>query len=135
MGWLGIRLISIVLLTSGCALSARAPASVVRKDVATLDATYRSAGGYSGADKESLAAAWEDDTGYVKPYVPVVLPPRVLKVWVPAHVSGGAREVMVAGHWTFVMLRPAEWFIDRQQRMDQELSVIVPQVPDTDKEP
>jgi hypothetical protein len=135
MGWLGIRLIFIVLLTSGCSLSARGPVSVVRKDAVTLGGTYRAAARSSGAEKESQTVVWGVDTGHVKPYVPVVLPPKVIKVWVPAHVSGGEREVMVGGHWAFVMLRPAEWFIDRQQGMDQEMSVIIPQVPDTAKEP
>lgn len=135
MGWLGIRLIFIVLLTSGCALSARGPVSVAGKDPVTLGGTCRAAARSSGAEKELQAPVREVDTGYVKPYVPVVLPPRVIKVWVPAHVSGGEREVMVGGHWAFVMLRPAEWFIDRQQATDQELSVIIPQVPAVDKEP
>ena len=51
-------------------------------------------------------------TGYVKPYLPVIRPPRVIKVWVPSHVASDDHRALVAGHWTFLMLESTRWFIE-----------------------
>jgi len=53
--------------------------------------------------------------GYVKPYVPVIRSPRVIKVWVPAHVLSADKSVMVSGHWTFMMLDATRWFIEGER--------------------
>lgn len=63
--------------------------------------------------------------GYVKPYIPVVNEPVVRKVWVPDHKSEGNTDVMIAGHWVYVMIRPATWFIEGEV-IDSKLPVIVP---------
>ena len=44
------------------------------------------------------------------PYVPVVTPPRVRRVWIPAHVD--ELGDMVAGHWVYLMLEPSRWLLD-----------------------
>lgn len=46
------------------------------------------------------------------PYVPVVTPPRVQRVWIPAHVDDVGD--MVAGHWIYLMLERSRWFVDEK---------------------
>ena len=42
------------------------------------------------------------------PYVPVVTPPRVQRVWIPAHIDESGD--LVAGHWIYLMLERSRWF-------------------------
>ena len=44
------------------------------------------------------------------PYVPVVTPPRVRRVWIPAHVD--ELGDMVSGHWLYLMLERSRWLVD-----------------------
>lgn len=44
------------------------------------------------------------------PYVPLVDPPRVQRVWIPAYVNDAGD--LVAGHWIYLMLRSSRWFLD-----------------------
>ena len=60
--------------------------------------------------------ALDPPAGYVKPYLPVIRPPRVIKVWIPAHVLKEDRKIMVAGHWSFVMLEGTQWFVEGEVR-------------------
>jgi hypothetical protein len=48
--------------------------------------------------------------GYVAPYVPVVLPPEVRRVWVPTHEN--AEGELVSGHWVYVRFTDFRWFTD-----------------------
>ncbi len=50
--------------------------------------------------------------GYEKPYLPVVVPPKVIKAWVPSHVFADDSQVMVSGHWVFLMLDGTRWGIE-----------------------
>ena len=63
--------------------------------------------------------------GYVKPYIPIMNGPVVRKVWIPDHKSQDNADVMIAGHWNYVMIQPPTWFMDGQS-MDARLPVIVP---------
>lgn len=63
--------------------------------------------------------------GYVKPYIPVMNEPVVHKVWIPDHKSRDDSDVMIAGHWNYVMIQPPTWFIDNSL-MDTQLPMIVP---------
>ncbi|MBF0485818.1 MAG: TraV family lipoprotein [Candidatus Omnitrophica bacterium] len=67
--------------------------------------------------------------GYVKPYLPVMVPPRVVKVWIPAHTVSGDKDVLVAGHWTFVMVEEPGWYIKNELSLKMTAEVIVPSLP------
>ena len=44
------------------------------------------------------------------PYVPVMKPPRVQRVWIPATVNDAGD--LVSGHWVYLELQPSRWLID-----------------------
>ncbi len=53
------------------------------------------------------------------PYVPLVEPPRVQRVWIPAYLNDAGD--LVSGHWVYLMLEGSRWFLEdpgegRQQR-------------------
>jgi hypothetical protein len=64
--------------------------------------------------------------GYVKPYVPVVEPADVRLVWMPAHKSKSAPEVLVSGHWVYIMVKESTWFIDAQSKSEAKIPLILP---------
>jgi hypothetical protein len=63
--------------------------------------------------------------GYVKPYVPVIQQPVIRKVWIPDHKSQEDADVLVAGHWTYVMVQGPKWFIDTQMVEENEIRLPV----------
>jgi len=64
--------------------------------------------------------------GYVKPYVPVVEPADVRLVWIPVHKSKYSSEVLVSGHWVYIMVKEPRWFIDTQAKSEAKIPLIVP---------
>jgi hypothetical protein len=64
--------------------------------------------------------------GYVKPYVPVVQPADVRLVWIPAHKSEYSPEVLVSGHWVYLMVKEPHWFIDTVESDKVKVPLIVP---------
>ena len=44
------------------------------------------------------------------PYVPVMNPPRVQRVWTPAYVNDAGD--LVSGHWVYLLLQPSRWLLD-----------------------
>ncbi len=115
------RLISLwmfVTLISGC-VTAVSPGLTTPTDsqVNTFADTYRKAKQARKTVADDLPLLSLDvPTGFTKPYMPVILPPRVIKVWVPAHVLKEDRRIMVSGHWSFVMLEGTHWFIEGEVR-------------------
>ena len=62
------------------------------------------------------------------PYIPVIHPPDVQRVWIPSRIN--AHGDLASGHWIYLKVRPAEWFLKR--RNDSELSGMrleMPRVP------
>ena len=118
MGFMWISLLAIIFGISGCAssLGARKVAPDERQ-VKTFADIYRQS---KHADKTSAinvpALSLNAPEGYVKPYIPVIRPPQVIKVWVPSHVLKDDKSIMVAGHWSFVMLEETKWFIEGEVR-------------------
>ena len=56
------------------------------------------------------------------PYLPLVQPPEVRRVWVTAHLN---REGdLIAGHWVYLMLEPSSWLL--RYRGPQELKLKLP---------
>ena len=43
------------------------------------------------------------------PYLPLVQPPHVKRVWVTAHLNEAGD--MIAGHWVYLMLEPSTWYL------------------------
>jgi hypothetical protein len=48
--------------------------------------------------------------GYVKPYVPVVLPPVVKKVWVVDQAPEDDPHLLISGHWVYIMISDGQWY-------------------------
>ena len=43
------------------------------------------------------------------PYLPLVQPPEVRRVWVTAHLNDAGD--LIAGHWVYLMLEPSQWYL------------------------
>ena len=115
-GWLGVAegLLAVFLL-SGCA-----PKALTGEPVDLL--------GHMGGGSERPAPDLEPAlpaVGPEVPYVPLVDPPRVQRVWIPAYVNSAGD--LVAGHWIYLMLRPSGWFLDDGRNTEKrQLDLNVP---------
>ena len=59
------------------------------------------------------------------PYVPVMRPPRVQRVWTPAYVNEAGD--LVSGHWVYLELQPSRWFLaDESPEPEQAIKLDVP---------
>ena len=117
--------ILVLLMTSGCT-SAKA---LVKENPNKVMDVYLEAVSSGRADsvnyiKENLKIS--QAFGYVKPYVPVVEPADVRLVWLPAHKSKSAPEVLVSGHWVYIMVKESTWFIDAQSKSEAKIPLILP---------
>ena len=56
------------------------------------------------------------------PYLPLVQPPEVRRVWVTAHLNEDGD--LIAGHWVYLMLEPSSWLL--RYRGPQELKLKLP---------
>ncbi len=114
-----------LLMTSGCAASK----GLVKENPNKVMDVYLQAVSNGRADsvnyiKDNLKI--KQAFGYVKPYVPVVEPADVRLVWIPAHKSKSAPEVLVAGHWIYIMVKESSWFIDSQSKNETKIPLILP---------
>ena len=57
------------------------------------------------------------------PYLPLVQPPEVRRVWVTAHLNEAGD--LIAGHWVYVMLEPSQWYL-RGYAGPQDLKLKLP---------
>ena len=57
------------------------------------------------------------------PYLPLVQPPQVQRVWVTAHLNDAGD--LIAGHWVYLMLESSQWFL-RDYQGTQELRLKLP---------
>ncbi len=113
--------ITLSTLISGCASMGKSSQAkaVDTGAVRTFAEVYRRSKEADARDTAGIprvTASLAPALGYVKPYVPVIRPPRVIKVWVPAHVIDGDPKALVAGHWAFVMLEDTRWFIEGEEK-------------------
>jgi hypothetical protein len=46
------------------------------------------------------------------PYVPVITPPEIARIWIYDHVTPS--NDLVVGHWIFVRLKEERWYIEEQ---------------------
>ena len=111
MVWSIIKLLMITVLISGCASNHPTPINVPK---GLLDVYLKGVGdGHNDSSTFIEGKLHEQNTfGYVKPYTPVILPPQVRKVWIPDHQSETDTDVLVAGHWTYIMLNGPQWLIN-----------------------
>lgn len=61
------------------------------------------------------------------PYTPIIHPPDVQRVWIPSRIN--AYGDLAAGHWIYLKIRDAEWFLKRRddsarQRMQLDLPMV-----------
>ena len=84
-----------------------------------------------GSRKDAVVApALEASPGALGPevpYLPLVQPPEVKRVWVTAHLN--AEGDMIAGHWVYLMLEPSQWYLrgyTGQRSLELKLPVRVP---------
>ena len=61
------------------------------------------------------------------PYLPLVQPPKVQRVWVTAHLNDDGD--LIAGHWVYLMLEPSQWLL-RNYQGPQELKLRLPAAPE-----
>jgi len=112
-------------MTSGCAASKglikETPSKVMDVYLEAVSSGRTDAVNYI---KENLKI--DKAFGYVKPYVPVVEPADVRMVWLPAHKSKYSSEVLVSGHWVYIMVKDSRWFIDAQAKSEAKIPLIVP---------
>jgi len=115
----------VLLISSGCA----AHKAVVKDSSSKVMDAYLDAASAGRADsanyiKENLKI--NQAFGFVKPYVSVVLPADVRLVWIPAHKSKENSSALVSGHWVYIMVKPARWFIDAQEKDKAKIPLIIP---------
>ena len=120
-----LTIILALLITSGCVASK----GLVKDNPNKVMDVYLGAVSSGRADavnyiKENLRV--NQAFGYVKPYVPVVEPADVRLVWLPAHKSKYSPEVLVSGHWVYIMVKESRWFIDSQTQGEAKIPLIVP---------
>ena len=120
-----LTIILVLLITSGCAASKGVIKDSPNK---VMDAYLKgiSSGRADSVDyiKDNLRI--NEAFGYVKPYAPVVKPADVRLVWIPAHKSENSAEVLVSGHWVYLMVKPSGWFIDSQKDDKAKIPLLVP---------
>ena len=120
-----LTIIMVLLITSGCAASKGlvndSPNKVVDVYLGAVSSGRADAVNYI---KENLKV--NKAFGYVKPYVPVVEPADVRLVWLPAHKSKYSSEVLVSGHWVYLMVKQSRWFIDSQTQGEAKIPLIIP---------
>ncbi len=125
-----IWLLLIVSAISGCATT-HSPKQAKPKRQRLID-VYAGSVGQSRQDMKKFIddKLTEQNTyGYVKPYVPVIEAPLVRKVWVPDRKSEADADVLVAGHWSYVMVQGPKWFIDTERVDEAPAKVLVPGQP------
>ena len=66
------------------------------------------------------------------PYLPLVRPPQVQRVWVTAHLNDDGD--LIAGHWVYLMLTPSQWLLrDYQGTRELRLRLPAPVAPEPQK--
>ena len=60
------------------------------------------------------------------PYLPLVRPPNVRRVWVTAHLNEAGD--LIAGHWVYLMLSPSSWYLRYRgpRKLELQLPARVP---------
>lgn len=134
MIWLRVILVINVLWMSGCASQKAIQKNKVQS--MTMMDIYANATGQAQKDVTQFVEnnLKEQKTfGYVKPYIPVINEPVVRKVWIPDHKSEDNSDVLIAGHWIYLMIQPSTWFIENNT-IESKTPIIVPSSSENNKD-
>ena len=125
MVYYALIITSYLLLTSGCVHN---PIKRHTQNPGLMSDIYRQSIGDAEKDVGEYVEQHLKEQkvfGYVKPYVPVIEPPVVKKVWIPDHKSEEDSGVLVAGHWVYLMIEGPRWFIEDEVK-ESVLRIVVP---------
>ena len=114
---LATALVLAALALAACTTT-KAPSPSMHEALAAAEA--------AGTPGQQTAATVPHSFGYQAPYMPLVIPPDVRRIWVPTHVTEDGS--LVQGHWVFVPVKTWQWFSE-QPPSHKGLGVAVP--PDT----
>ena len=95
----GLVIAGVLLLASGC---------VPRPEVGTARDLHAEMGTQGEAQAPQLKPS-PGALGPEAPYLPLVQPPQVQRVWVTAHLNDAGD--LIAGHWVYLMLEPSQWLL------------------------
>lgn len=131
------HVVMILLLTvsiSGC--SAHIKSSRVNEKKRLEDVYYQSIqdGHRDSNQLISTLLVEKESFGYVKPYVPVLEQPKVRKVWIPDQQSPDDPNVLIAGHWTYIMIQGPQWFTQQEVEGSSSTEEIIPSHPQAMKD-
>ena len=109
----------VCLLASGC---------VPRPEVGAARDLHTEMGAQGEAQAPQLKPS-PGALGPEAPYLPLVQPPQVQRVWITAHL-GDAGD-LIAGHWVYLMLEPSQWLLrDYQGPRQLRLKLPAPIAPE-----
>lgn len=136
MGWKIILILLSGLLTNNIGFAEEQKETVEETAKPTLKEVYQKSLGIETPDEIKYVQDNLKESrhlGFVKPYIPVMEQPSVKKVWIPSHASEESSDVLVGGHWVYIMLEAPRWFIETEQNEKVEIPVIIPTVPENEK--
>ena len=98
-----------IILTCGCAhmQSERSVKDVYDKSTLKID-MEKIRDAQDGLHKKT-------GLGYVTPYVPIVSAPKTIKIWIPDYISKKNPNVLVSGHWVFMLLTSGGWELQKEE--------------------
>ena len=112
-GWVVIA----VLLAMGC---------TPKPYVSDARDLHKAMGSRGDSVEAPMLAASPAVLGPEVPYLPLVQPPDVRRVWVTAHLN--QEGDMIAGHWVYLMLEPSSWLLRYRgpRKLELQLPARVP---------
>lgn len=123
--WKFLAVILVISSSCGCSASKGLVKDSPNKVMDVyLDAVSKGRSDAADYIKENLKIS--EAFGYTKPYVPVVEPADVRMVWLAPHKSKYSPEVLVSGHWAYLMVKQSRWFIDAQTEDKVRIPLITP---------
>ena len=105
----------LVALALGACATTTAPSPSMHEALVAAEA--------AGTQGQQPTAAVGSSFGYQAPYLPLVVPPDVRRIWVPTHVTEDGS--LVQGHWIFLPVKTWQWFVE-QPLSQNGLGVAVP---------
>ena len=99
---LATALVLAALALAACTTT-KAPSPSMHEALAAAEA--------AGTPGQQKAAAVPHGFGYQAPYMPLVIPPDVRRIWIPTHVTEDGS--LVQGHWVFVPVKTWQWFVEQ----------------------
>ena len=116
----GLVIAGVLLLASGCA---------PRPEVGTARDLHAEMGAQGEAQAPQLKPS-PGALGPEAPYLPLVQPPKVQRVWITAHLNDAGD--LIAGHWVYLMLEPSQWLLrDYQGPQALKLRIPMPAAPES----